>query len=305
MSDDTSTMPRFERLTGQAIAVHDLARATESFERIGLPSPGDPVEADGTVAVRMALNDGGYVELISVADADAPGGAALAAFLAGGEGLYRSDLAVTDLARFHADRAANATTWQLGPLVEDAGGVRCTLTFPDPAAVGGARFDLVDAACGVDVGQTTWCDRIYTHAVAVAAIDPAVAAFTSIGQPLWDRGGREDWGLDTAVFPHLSGSNIEFVAPEDATRSTGAAVASFVERRGGGHYMTVIAVADVDAVHAALDAGGVATLGPPTEAPPESPWGPVRQMWVHPKLTHGAFIEFLTPPADPPRGVPT
>ena len=296
-------MPRFERLVGQAIAVGDLERAVESFERIGLPSPGDPIEADGTVAVRMALNDGGYIELISVADADAPGGAALAGFLATGEGLYRTDLTVGDLAGLHAEHSADGVgAWRLGPLVEDPAGVRSTLVFAEPAAVGGARFDLVDAGSSVVVERRTWCDRIYTHAVAVAAIGPAVEAFTSAGQPLWDRSDRADWGLDTAVFRQLSGSNIEFVSPQDASRSTASAIASFIDRRGGGHYMTVIAVADVDAVHATLDDQGVATLGPPTAAPPESPWGPVRQMWVHPKLTHGAFIEFLTPPAEPPEG---
>lgn len=296
-------MPRFERLVGQAIAVHDLERAIESFERIGLPSPGEPIATDGTVAVRMALNDGGYIELISVADADAPGGAALAEFLAAGEGLYRTDLSVSDLPGLHPELSDDGgAARQLGPLVQDSDGVRSALVFAEPAAVGWARFDLVDAGCSVAVERRTWCDRIYTHAVAVAAIDPAVGAFTSAGQTLWDRSDRADWGLDTAVFRQLSGSNVEFVSPQDTSRSTASAIASFIERRGGGHYMTVIAVADVDAVYAALEDQGVTTLGPPMAAPPESPWGPVRQMWVHPKLTHGAFIEFLTPPAEPPEG---
>src|SRR5690606_18049612 len=170
-------MPRFERLVGQAIAVHDLERAIESFERIGLPSPGEPIATDGTVAVRMALNDGGYIELISVADADAPGGAALAEFLAAGEGLYRTDLSVSDLPGLHPELSDDGgAARHLGPLVQDSDGVRSALVFAEPAAVGWARFDLVDAGCSVAVERRTWCDRIYTHAVAVAAIDPAVGA---------------------------------------------------------------------------------------------------------------------------------
>ena len=128
----------------------------------------------------------------------------------------------------------------------------------------------------------------------VPAVDGAVAAFVGAGQELWDRSGREEWGLDTAVFRQVSGSNVEFVAPTDPTRSTGHAINRFMERTGGGHYMPVIEVDDIDEVYERLERDGVSTLGAPSMAPPESPWGPVRQMWVHPKLTHGAFVEFLS-----------
>lgn len=288
---------RFQRLLGHGIAVADLDVAIASYERIGLALAArwtDP--ARGTTAARFALGDGGYVELIAVDDGSRPEGGDVAAFLAaGGDGLWRTDIAVSDLAAFAADEPQPGdAVASFGEVAEDHDGARRrAVTLADPGAFGGARFDLVEPAGDAVANPDTWWKRIFTEAVAVGSVDAAVAVFEHLDQPLWDRSGREEWGLDTAVFRQETGSNVEFVSPSDESRATGAAIAAFMSRRGGGHYMPVYEVDDVDAVADELDRRGVRTLGPPAVAPPESPWGPVRQMWVHPKLTHGAFVEFL------------
>jgi len=282
----------FYRLLGQVVVVVDLADAIRSYSSIGLDL-GATERARGVERARFGLDDGGYVELVACTDSGLPAGRDVADFLGrGGRGLYETVVEVPGVAEVAGTRA--------DVLVELPGDEpRWLVRLADPMAIGGARFvavDTVDAPAALPA--SSWWRRIFTHAVAVASIDAAVDAFTRIGQPLWDRSGREEWGLDTAVFRQTSGSNVEFVCPVGTERGTASVVAEFMARAGGGHYMTVFEVADVDAVHATLVARGVRTLGPTTAAPPESPWGPVRQMWVHPKLTHGAFIEFLTVPAN-------
>jgi hypothetical protein len=290
----------FDRLLGHVVAVGDLDAAVTSFESIGLRLRTRERDGNGaTTTARFPFADDGYLDVVAVTDPDHPDAAAITDFLGrGGDGLWRTDIAVEDLeaiaAEFEArDEPAAAT---LGPVREGADGERRrAVQVRTPSALGGAHFDLVEGS-GVRAEREsgTWWKRIFTEAVAVPSIDLAIEVFANLGQKLWDRSGREDWGIDTAVFRQSSGSNVEFVAPADASRPTAAAISSFIARRGGGHYMPVYEVDDIDAVYGELTRRGVRTLGPPTVAPPESPWGPVRQMWVHPKLTHGAFVEFLS-----------
>ena len=261
------------------------SRATRGSGWLDPDRRADP--QNGVSAARFSFRDGGHLELLAV---DEPGdrSAPVADFLDRvGEGIYRVDLGVADLDEDGIDPATQTE--------DPFGRRRASLPLADGRAVGGARFDLVeDPAADAAPDPQTWWKRIFTTAVVVPAVDGAVAAFVGAGQELWDRSGREEWGLDTAVFRQVSGSNVEFVAPTDPTRSTGHAINRFMERTGGGHYMPVIEVDDIDEVYERLERDGVSTLGAPSMAPPESPWGPVRQMWVHPKLTHGAFVEFLS-----------
>jgi hypothetical protein len=297
-------MTQHLRLLGQAIAVHDLDAAVASFERIGLTMTDRIVDRDGGVTIaRLPFADGGYLDLVRTDDANRPSGATVEAFLhSGGDGMFRVDLAVEGLAELGSGSSPVGATeappvWLSDVTEAPDGSLYRAVDLADPTSVGGAGFHLVDAASVPEsIATGTWWERIYNQAVAVPTIDRAIATFQALNQELWDRSGREEWGLDTAVFRQASGSAVEFVSPADTTLPTGAAVQAFLQRRGGGHYMPVYEVADVDEVFARLEAAGVRTLGPPSVTPPESPWGELRQMWVHPKLTHGAFVEFLTVP---------
>jgi catechol 2,3-dioxygenase-like lactoylglutathione lyase family enzyme len=281
----------------QTIAVDDLDIAIDDYTRIGLALDArDDGDDTGAAAARFSLGQGGYIELVTCVDPTKPRGSAVAEFLQRvGEGVWRTAFEVPELASLVESSSSSDSVDQ-----SDGDSLLTTeLHFDDPSVLGHAAFDLVCVPDGWAVGDTgsspsTWWKRLWNEAIAVPSMDQGVAAFESVGQILWDRSGREDWGLDTAVFRQQVGSFIELVSPSDPSRPTGGVVDNFMQRTGGGHYMTVIAVDDVDQVYADLDAATVRTLGPPTAAPPESPWGPVRQMWVHPKMTHGAFIEFLT-----------
>jgi catechol 2,3-dioxygenase-like lactoylglutathione lyase family enzyme len=138
--------------------------------------------------------------------------------------------------------------------------------------------------------------RLFTQVFAVHDLGAAIESFGALGLTVWARYTTDLWGLDTAVFRLPDGSNIEIVAPVDTSRSAAKTVNAFLETRGQGQYMTVFEADDVGAIFDRFEASGVPNLGPPTPAPPNSPWGPVQQLWPHPKATNGAFLELLTLP---------
>ena len=292
-------MTELTRLVGQVVAVHDLDAAVVDFERIGFVFCDRSSRPDwGIDTAMVAFPDGSYFELVASIDRTKEIGATVGGFLdKRGEGLYLAVIEVPDVAAAHSELVA-AGVGVVGPPVPapEARGIACDLLWLKPRSTGGAFVQLLAYRGGrhYEEQQTSWARGLFNLAIAVADLDQAVESFERIGLRVSDRSSREDWGLTTATFHLREASSIELVSASDASRPAGAAVAKFLAAHGGGHYMTVIEVPDVDAVFARLVSAGVETLGPPTLSPPESPWPLAKQLWVRPSSSHGAFVEFLS-----------
>jgi predicted enzyme related to lactoylglutathione lyase len=291
------------RLLGQVIAVRDLDTAVDSFERLGLVLSDRFTRKDiGLDTATFGFDGGSYLELVTPVDRGQVVGATVAAFMDNrGEGPYLTCFEVDDVHKAH-ERLLDAGIPVVGPPQAPPAerGIACDVLWLKPRATAGAFMQLLSfREPGYEEERRTPGVRLLTHAISVADMGSAVAAFERLGFEPWAQYQTERWGLDTTVFRLSDGTNLELVSPTDTSRPAAEAVAKAVRRRGGhGHYMTVFETDDVTDVAKRLDAVGVPTLGPPEPAPAESPWGPCQQLWVHPRATHGAFIEFLTRPDD-------
>lgn len=288
-----------QRLLGQVIAVRDMNDGIANLARLGMPLADHSDRKDwGIDTATVAFPGGSYIEVVSSLDPTTTVGGTVHGFLdRKGEGLYLTAIEVDDV---HAtyDHLVGAGVPVVGPPVPAPAerGIDCELLWLKPSATCGAFLQLLSyrGERHQEEVLAPGCRRLLTQAIAVRDLDAGVASLERIGMELWDRSRRAQWGLDTAVFRLAEGSSVELVAPIDSSRPAAAAMTEWLDRRGPGHYMTVIEVDDVDAVHERLVANDVPTLGPPSDAPPESPWDDSRQLWVHPKATNSAFIEFLS-----------
>jgi predicted enzyme related to lactoylglutathione lyase len=216
-----------------------------------------------------------------------------------GEGPYLTCFAVGDV---HAayERLGAAGISVVGPPQTPPAkpGFACDVLWLKPRETASAFMQLLSFSAPLRPSPDWATDRrLFTHVITTDDLAATLEQFARLGLRAWARYQTEVWGLQTAVIRLPDATNLEIVCPRDTTKPASAALAATMARRGGhGHYMTVFDVPDVDALADRFDRDGVATLGAPVAAPPESPWGPCRQLWVHPRLTHGAFIEFLTLP---------
>lgn len=242
------------------------------------------------------LEDGSYFELVAPIDAEKEVGRTITDFIdKRGEGLYLTALEVDDVEREHA-RLTQAGVPVLGPPQQApaVGGWDCRLLWIKPRASAGAfiQFLSYDTPPPPPVDPAP-VKRLFNEAIAVRDLEAATSDFKLLGFELWNRSRRADWGLDTATFRLNNGSCVELVTPLDGNRPVGSVVARSLTERGQGHYMSVMEVADARATADRLQSAGVPLLGP-DQAPPESPWGPIQQVWVKPSAAHGAFLEFVS-----------
>ncbi len=290
------------RLLGQVVAVNDLDRAIESFQMLGLVLSDRSVRGDiGLDTATFGFAGGSYLELVTPIDDDAGVGGTVRGFLdKRGEGPYLTCFEVDDVFAAH-DRLVAAGVAVVGPpqAPPPERGIACDVLWLKPRATAGAFMQLLSFRAPAHQEPThTVGMRLFTHVITAAEMVPALDSFASLGLTPWAIYQTKQWGLETAVLRLPDATNLEIVSPRDTSRSAAAAVAKTMSSRGGhGHYMTVFESADVEALAVQFERDGVPTLGRPVAAPPESPWGSCRQMWVHPRVTHGAFIEFLTLPS--------
>ncbi len=292
--------PPFRRLVGQVVAVGDLDAAVADFQRCGFTLSDRSARPEWEIdTATFGFRDGCYLELVTSTGRSHEIGRTVGSFLdRRGEGLYMTTIEVPDVADvFDALGGLDGGIVAAEPAAAPPDrGIPCDLLWIRPSRFAGAFVQLLSYRDGpfVEDAVTPGMRGLFNQAIAVSDIERAVADVERLGQRVSDRSSRADWGLDTATFHLGPESSIEFVAPRDRGRPTGGAVGAFLDRTGGGHYMTVFEVDDVEDLYRSYQASGVRTLGPPTRTPPESPWPPADQFWIHPAVTHGAFIEFLT-----------
>lgn len=125
--------------------------------------------------------------------------------------------------------------------------------------------------------------RIDHVAIAVQSLESTVSFFADkLGLPFSHVSDEPEQHAQVAFFP-LGGSEVELVAPTDAT----SGLAKWLEKRGEGMHHICLEVDDLDAVLASLNAQGVQliNLTPVTNSAGR------RLAFVHPKATHGVLIE--------------
>lgn len=294
-------MSEITGLLGQVVAVEHLDDAVANYEELGFALGTRFLRTDlGIDTASFGFENGSYLELVSPTNPQAEVGRTIAAFLEQrGDGLYLTSLAVDDVYRFH-DQLVERGLPVLGPPqpVPPVRGIACDVMWIKPRATASAFVQFLSYR-GPRYREETVTPgvlRLFTQVFAVHDLGAAIESFGALGLTVWARYTTDLWGLDTAVFRLPDGSNIEIVAPVDTSRSAAKTVNAFLETRGQGQYMTVFEADDVGAIFDRFEASGVPNLGPPTPAPPNSPWGPVQQLWPHPKATNGAFLELLTLP---------
>jgi glyoxalase-like protein/glyoxalase/bleomycin resistance protein/dioxygenase superfamily protein len=295
--------PGIRRLAGVALAVHDLGAATASFERLGLVLSERSKRPEwGLDTATFGFANGSYLELVTPVDAANPVGGTVQAYLdRHGDGVYIASFEVDDV--YATERTLTAADVPLaGPAqpAPESAGLAADMLWVKPRATGGGFTQFLSFRGGERSFPITTPDiRLFTQVYAVRDMPALNRVFGVLGHQPWAQYCTTRWGLDTTVFRFGDGSNAEIVSPLDASRDVAGVVAAAIRDRGQGHYMTVFEVTDVDAMAVRLEAAGVRTLGAPSPAPAESPWGPCQQLWIHPGTTQGAFVEFLTLPAAP------
>ena len=112
--------------------------------------------------------------------------------------------------------------------------------------------------------------------VVVRDLDAAAARFTTLfGLSVHRRETHDGFGFKNAILPTGIG-HIELMQPTDPTKAVGR----FLAKRGEGVYLAGFECADVPGSVAALRGRGVQVDSPrPNLA------------WVHPRETHGLFVE--------------
>ncbi|MFE4503220.1 VOC family protein [Rhodococcus sp. NPDC056743] len=286
------------RYVGVAIAVPDLTSAVKQYSRLGFVLSDLSYRTEwGAKVATFGFDDGSYLELISGVDSSKRNGAAIAAFVERfGARTYLSCYDVDDIGAAY-DRVREARINVLGPpqLAPESVGERAEMLWLKPAAMGGAFTQLLQLHDGPrKFEKTTPTTRPFTQVLVASDFDPIVATLTglcAIANPPYD---VPEWGLSATVFELAGDTNIEISVPTDTTRPQGAALQRALDSGRSGHYMTTFEVDDVDLLAERFATAGVKTLGPPTDSPMQSPWGPCRQLWVHPAESPGTFIQFLT-----------
>lgn len=294
--------PGIRRLAGVALAVNDVGAAVATFERLGFVLSDRSKRPEwGLDTATFGFANGSYLELVAPVDPDNLVAGTVREFLVRrGEGTYIASFEVADVYAI-AEQLTRAGVPLAGPAqpAPESSGIAADMLWVKPRATGGGFTQLISFRDGpVRYPAVTPDTRLFTQAYAVRDMAGVNRTFESLGLTAWARYRTTSWGLDTSVFRLDDNSNIEVVSPASEDLEVSSVVAKAIRDRGQGHYMTVFEVADVDAVAARLKADGVRTLGAPVPAPPESPWGPCRQLWVHPGGTHGTFVEFLTLPPE-------
>lgn len=113
--------------------------------------------------------------------------------------------------------------------------------------------------------------------VVVKDLEAAIQRFTTLfGLKVHRRGESQEFGFKNAILPTGLG-HIELLQPTDPTK----ALAKFLETHGEGVYLIGFEVADIPGSVQKLKKKGVrVTHSAGTEV-----------AWVHPKETHGLFVE--------------
>lgn len=118
--------------------------------------------------------------------------------------------------------------------------------------------------------------------IVVKDLEAAVERFeTLFNLRVYSRGESREFGFKNAILP-LGKGHIELMQPIDAS----SAVARFLEARGEGVYLVGFDVEDIPASVKSLREKGTRVTHPSTDAP---------VAWVHPKDTHGVFVELRKP----------
>jgi methylmalonyl-CoA/ethylmalonyl-CoA epimerase len=112
--------------------------------------------------------------------------------------------------------------------------------------------------------------------VVVSDLDAAAARFTKLfGLRVHRRETSERFGFKNAILPTGIG-HIELMQPTDPAKAVG----KFLAKRGEGVYLVGFECADVTAAVATLRGDGVQVDSPRPDI-----------AWVHPRETHGLFVE--------------
>jgi catechol 2,3-dioxygenase-like lactoylglutathione lyase family enzyme len=245
-----------------AIGLHDLDRAIATF-RDGFGLPVD--ELAGTVAtlgVRIAMctpPGGSNIELMAPSDPAKPLTQSLQRFLdRRGEGLFALMLEAPD-PNAEAE-ALVARGLQVMPLMPGAGGrdIHPRSTHGVLIRVYPTR-PLAPPAAGANAAPAA-LTGIVRVVVAVRDHDHAVAVYRDrFALRVEELPEDRERGVRVAHCRPGSGGLIELVSPTDTARPFGAAVATFLERRGEGMFALVLRTGDLAATQAALTARGIRT----------------------------------------------
>jgi methylmalonyl-CoA/ethylmalonyl-CoA epimerase len=125
--------------------------------------------------------------------------------------------------------------------------------------------------------------------VVVRDLDAAVARFTQLfGLTVHSRGESQEFGFRNAILPTGIG-HIELLQPIDPSKP----VARFLEKHGEGVYLVGFEVADIPGAVARLTQQGVRVDHPRPDF-----------AWIHPRETHGLFVELRHREQYGERGLP-
>lgn len=292
--------PGVRRLAGVALAVQDLGRAVEDYQRLGLILSDRSKRPEwGLDTATFGFANGSYLELVTPVDDSNPVGGTVRDYISRrGDSVYIASFEVADVYATAVElEAAGIPLAGLPQPAPESAGIAADMLWLKPRATGSGFTQFLSFRGGERSYPAVTPDmRLFTHTYAVRNMPALNRVFESLGHRPWAQYCTTRWGLDTTVFRFGDLSNAEIVSPLDETREVAGVVARAMRDRGQGHYMTVFEVTDVEAMADRLEADGVRTLGRPYPAPGESPWGPCNQLWIHPGSTHGAFVEFLTLP---------
>lgn len=118
--------------------------------------------------------------------------------------------------------------------------------------------------------------------VVVRDLEEAIKRFeTLFDLKVYQRGESREFGFKNAILP-LGKGHIELMQPTDPTK----AVARFLEERGEGVYLVGFDTENVRESAETLQERGVRLTLTGGDAP---------IAWVHPKETHGVFVELRKP----------
>jgi methylmalonyl-CoA/ethylmalonyl-CoA epimerase len=116
--------------------------------------------------------------------------------------------------------------------------------------------------------------------IVVRDLDAAIARYTKLfGLKVHKRDESKEFGFKNAILP-LGKGHIEFLQPTDPTKAVGR----FLEKNGEGVYLVGFDVKDVPGAVKHLKAEGARVDHPKPDI-----------AWVHPRDTHGVFVELRTP----------
>lgn len=118
--------------------------------------------------------------------------------------------------------------------------------------------------------------------VVVKDLEAAAKRFEDLfGLKVHSRSESEEFGFKNAILP-LGKGHIELMEPTDPAK----AVARYLEKHGEGVYLVGFNVEDVPGAVQTLRGKGVLVAQPGPDVP---------LAWVHPRETHGVFVEMRHP----------